>query len=504
MSSLIDRYKDKISGVLSCNDRMVITGTLPVLSNSRSMSGYLSANNIRIFDYAKFAEPFRDQIRENAEIMAKGNSIEIEFIRKANIRKESIISQKLELRGTHPGLVHILSAMESCSTYKPWHDKPSGKTYLKGDTSKCLTYYFYFIDPVIGLGYVRVPTWLPFRLQIYFNGHNWLATKLKESGITYKMVDNAFIEISDWEKANELAKNFQIEELHERLNHFASLYCPVYKEFKQLYHWSIMQCEHSTDIVFKNKEDLQAIYGKLIQTAIHTVKPDNIVTFLGKKLHPLYQGEIGNQYHVRIEGTRIKHNMGPVSIKMYDKFGHILRIETTTNDVSFFKHYREVIHRDGTRTEKDAPMKKGIYSLHALLLIMQSANRRYLDFISAIEDDKVGKEKLEKVTRKVTKEDRTYRGFNFFDKDDEQILKVIARGEFNIYGFRAKQVKQFVNKSSSQISRILKRLHTHGLIKKIRNSYKYYLTELGKDVILLGEKLINLVIIPHLNYCRIQ
>jgi hypothetical protein len=503
MQTIVERYRDKITGVLTCTDRLVITGTLPILSNSQSITSYLYQQKIRIFDYPKFAEPYRNQLRENAERLAKESNIKIEFIRKSNIRKETIISKKLEERGLHPGLVNILSVMEACSTYEPWHNKETGKTYLKGSQSKCLTYYFYFIDELLGLCYVRVPTWLPFRLQIYLNGHNWLASKLKESNIEYQMLDNAFIEIQNWDKANEIVRTLKVEELHERLNAFASIYCPVYKEFNQLYHWSVMQCEYSTDIVFKEKEDLQAIYSKLIQTAVHTVRPEHIVRFLGKKLSPLYLGELGSQYHVRIEGTCVKHVMDKTSIKMYDKFAQILRIETTSNDISFFRHYREVIHRDGSRTEKDAAMKKSIYSLTALLPIMQAANRRYLEFISAIEDDKVGKEKLEKITRKVNVDDRNYRGFNFFEKEDEKILQIIARGEFNIYGFRAKHLKIFTDKSSSQISRILKRLHVHGLIKKIRNSYKYYLTELGKEAILIGEKIISLVIIPQLNIGKI-
>jgi hypothetical protein len=106
----------------------------------------------------------------------------------------------------------------------------------------------------------------------------------------------------------------------------------------------------------------QTIYGNLIRTAIHTVKPDDIATFLGKKLNGNYQDEMGNRYNVRIEGTRVRHSMGMASIKMYDKFGHILRIETTTKDVSFFKHYREVEQRNGEAVMKFAPMKKTIYS----------------------------------------------------------------------------------------------------------------------------------------------
>ena len=46
--------------------------------------------------------------------------------------------------------------MEGCTPYKPWHDKISHKTFLNYDQSKCLTYYFYFIDELLGLCYVRV------------------------------------------------------------------------------------------------------------------------------------------------------------------------------------------------------------------------------------------------------------------------------------------------------------------------------------------------------------
>jgi hypothetical protein len=125
-------------------------------------------------------------------------------------------------------------------------------------------------------------------------------------------------------------------------------------------------CEYATDVVFKRQADLAVIYGNLTRTAIHTVKPDNIATFLGKKLNPQFEGEVGNRYNIRIEGTRIKHTMGPVSLKLYDKFGLILRIETTVNDLTFFKHYREVEHRDGTKETKWASMQKTIYSLPAL------------------------------------------------------------------------------------------------------------------------------------------
>ena len=115
-----------------------------------------------------------------------------------------------------------------------------------------------------------------------------------------------------------------------------------------------MQAEYATDIIFKKQADLQALYEPLIRTAIHSVKPENIASFLGRKLHGNYQGDMGNNFDTRILGTRIKHRMGALSIKMYDKFGIILRIETVANNVSEFKYLREVETREGETVRKIA------------------------------------------------------------------------------------------------------------------------------------------------------
>ena len=174
-SALVDRYDDRIAGVLCCYDRVVITGTLPTICYAAGMTRFLHANQVRIFDYPEFASALRDQVRERAASLASEAGIEIEYIAKSHIRKEAVVAKVLEQRGDHPGLVHVISAMESCAAYKPWHDKQTHKTYLRPDSGKCLHYYFYFMDAELGLVYLRVPTWSPFRLQFYCNGHSRLA-----------------------------------------------------------------------------------------------------------------------------------------------------------------------------------------------------------------------------------------------------------------------------------------------------------------------------------------
>ncbi len=93
------------------------------------------------------------------------------------------------------------------------------------------------------------------------------------------MVDNAFDYIEDFEKAQKMSDSFDAGKLLKKLTWLSGIYCPVHKEFGETYHWSIMQQEYATDIVFKSKEDLKPLYDGLIATAMHSVKPANIATF---------------------------------------------------------------------------------------------------------------------------------------------------------------------------------------------------------------------------------
>ena len=496
---LTERHAQQIAGVLSCYDRVIVQGTLPVFCYADGMTAYLTKRRIRIFDFTQFAKPLTDSIKANAEELAAASGLKIDYVRKKNFRKEDKVKAVLRERGSQPGLVWIFSALEPCTTYQPWFNKEQKRAYLRPDDGKCLHYYFYFIDEELGLCHVRVPTWCPFRLQFYGNGHNWLARQLDRKKIRYTQLDNAFTAIEDWAAAQELADGWEASRLHRKLDEFADRYCPILKQIEESYHWSLDEAEYATDIVFHRRADLQAIYGNLIRTAIHTVKPDDIATFLGKKLNGNYQDEMGSRYNVRIEATRVRHSMGMTSIKMYDKFGQILRIETTAKDVSFFKHDREVEQRNGESVMKFAPMKKTIYSLGPLRELLLAANRRYLEFLSAIDDPSNGIHKLNKITRTVHEEARSYRGFNFFDQNDEALFLALARGEFTISGVQNKAWRaRFPQYNSGQMSRILRRLRTHGLIKKATHCYKCYLTVLGKQVVALGLKLKELVIIPEL------
>jgi hypothetical protein len=494
-------YEEKILGVINCYDRINIKCTAGTFGYADGMGIFFKVINRRCFDFHKVFEPVTKDIIENAEKIATENNIEIEYIRNVRaFRKDDKIADILAVRGDNEGLVKIYSQLETCKTYTPWTDKNSGKTYFKNDSTKRLHYYFYFIDRLLGLCFVKVPTVAPFTITVYFNGHGWLENKLKKENIAYQKVENAFTYIENYERAQELSDKMRVENIHQVLDIFMERYCPLPKDWNLRWNYTISQTEYALDIVFKEQNELKPIYDNIVKTAMHTVTPENIATFLGKRLTVKFEGEMGSRYNERVLGTRIKHQMGELSVKIYDKFGKILRIEVTAYNVSKLNTFRDVFKRNGEVVSKSAPVKKNIYSLFVLIPIFKNIINRYLEFISSFDDPSDGIKKLDNITTTKKIDNKTIKGFNFFDKMDEKILLAVADGKCTINGLRAKNLRlKFPDLKPWKISNILKRIKSLGLIKKVAHSYKYYVTSLGKITITAGLHLKNQVLIPQLS-----
>jgi hypothetical protein len=499
ISALEQRYAANLHGVLSCYDRIIVTGTLPGACYAGGMTSFLYAKGIRIFDYARFAEPLRELVRQRAQEVCAAAGVTIEHVNQRHVRKEDLVARVLAARGDAPGLVHAISAMEACPSYRPWLDKRNGHVFLRPDQGKCLHYYFYFIDEQLGLCYLRVPTWAPFGLQFYCNGHSALARALRRAGIDFVQEDNAFLRIADLPRAQALADDFNPEQLHRRLTDYAQRLCPVAAVFGQTdWHWSIRQAEYSTDLLFRSERILVPLYEALSRQAVLAADAPRVASFLGKKVTPALAQEIGSRLRTRIEGRCIKHLMGAVGVKVYDKFARVLRVETTVNDVSFFKHHRKVEHRGAAPTRELAPLKKSIYSLPDLREILLGCNRRYLAFLSSLDDPSAGARDLQRLSQARVGRDPPVKGLNFFAAEEQALLRTLNAGEFNLHGWRRADLLARLHWTPWRLTRQLQRLRRLELIKKVAHTYRYYLTRLGRAVIAAACSLIRFSIVPAL------
>jgi hypothetical protein len=497
---ITETYKENIEGILQCYDRVNINATAGTFGYSDGMTQFFYLNGFKIFDFHNVFTPVTENIVKNAEQIASDNNLKIEHVRKTkSFRKDDKIAEIVKNRGSHEGMVHIFSQQETYDTYSPWYDKVTKKAYFKPDTGKGLVYYFYFIDRLLGLCFMKVPTKAPFKCMFYYNGHNWLEQKLIKKNTPFQKVENAFLSIDDFEEAQKICDSIRVPDIHQALNILIKRFCPLPEEWNLSFNFTISQVEYALDIAFKDKDILKHLYENIVKTAMHTITPENIANFLGKRFSNLFEGESGTRYNKRILGTRIKHQMGEITVKIYDKFGQVLRIEVTCVNVSKINIFRDVQKRDGTIEKKVAPASKSIHSLYPLMSAFKNIIKRYLEYISSFDDPSDGIKKIDSVTEDVVEKERKYKGFNFFSKSDEAILLSIADGKYSIHGLSNKDLrKKLVSKTSSQITRILKRLSLHGLIKKVRKTYRYHLPSLAKEVLIAGFKFKNISLIPDL------
>jgi hypothetical protein len=497
---LTKRYADQIKGVLHCFDRLVFHGSFREIEYPGAMEGHLRQHGVLFIDYQKrVANELRLEMTAHVKAVAALHKMDITFLNRA-VRKEAHVAKQLAKRGKRSGVVSVISAMESCRCYKTQKDERTGFLCLQNSPGKCLHYYIYIMDEELGLCYLRIPTWAPFRLQFYFNGHDRLERQLKENGISYKKNDNAFVHISDFKRANELAANLDPDFLAKKFNDIARKWVSVFDRFHGHLRWSILQAELATDMVFKNSHTLPSIYDDIVRTAICDIKCRDVYQFLGRRDNKRSQEQPEGRLQTLVEGTRIKHTLKSSSIKMYDKGERVLRIETTTSDVSSFKCYRSVVSRDGTLDPRRAPILKDISSLPVLRETLQGCNERYLGAISQMEDRADERHKLDQIVHsKKDSAGRSFRGVNFFLADDLLFLRAILQGEHNVLGLRNRSLKPWLPGWKAQkIGRNLRRFRALGLLKKVAFTTKYYVTKLGNDMLVAALQLRERIVLPAL------
>jgi hypothetical protein len=144
---------------------------------------------------------------------------------------------------------------------------------------------------------------------------------------------------------------------------------------------------------------MDALFAELARQALLAIKVEDVARFLGKRLPLNYDTQVNSHLGRRHAGLRLKHSFGPASVKLYNRPGGILRLEMTTYDVSFFRHYRQVVHQDGTKEQMLATMKKSIYSLPDLAELMQAGVHRYSQWLAGLAEHTAGHRDITRLGR---------------------------------------------------------------------------------------------------------
>jgi hypothetical protein len=262
------------------------------------------------------------------------------------------------------------------------------------------------------------------------------------------------------------------------------------------YYWVTSQCEYATDVMFRRATDLKELYRKLVSHSMQQFGAREVMNFLGKKLFGQFRGEVvsdmTDRCKQRLPGTRVKHRAKMNWIKMYDKAGSVLRVETEINQPEAFR-VRKRVQRQGGRVTRWVPMRKGVANLFRYRDVSLAATGRYLDALAVVDDPGMALKQLNTITqRKRTRAGQSVKGFNPLSPDDQRAFKALLSGADTINGFRNRDIRarltgcpllrscgRCVVKQSAKISRLLRRFHIYGLIAKVPRTRRWRLTKKG-------------------------
>ena len=385
-SRFTQKFADSIVSVLGCFDRVIFKGHLP-FGNDAHLNNFVDYKlRMRRKDFLPMVETLSQTLVDHGKATAAAANVPYQYFERRQ-RKEDLIRKMLKEHPVQEGLVAVLCFKETCRSVKL--AKGNHRPWLYYSKRQQRVLYYYFLDADFGLMHIRVQTFFPFTIQVYVNGHDWLAQQMLAKKLGFVQHDNAPRELDDAERAQQIADRFRALSWTKTLDRWTGLVNPLLTSQPWLkgpsYYWVIDQAEFSTDVLFRSRDALAAIYQRLLDHATLQFSAADILTFLGRKLDPRFQGEVLNDCKKgRWPGARVKHRMKNNWLKMYDKFGLILRIETVINQPREFR-VRRSCTRQGQQQMLWLPMNKGVSNFYHYQHMAQAANQRYLDALAVVD-----------------------------------------------------------------------------------------------------------------------
>ncbi|HYM41348.1 MAG TPA: hypothetical protein VET46_01150 [Steroidobacteraceae bacterium] len=497
MKTFVARYRSAIIATLSGFDRLVFRGTLVGLVRKGGMQSFLNSAGVRLLDFKQYVSCTSEQVKDASLRVAIAQGRPIRYLESARTDKEALAHQLLAEQPIEQGLICAFRTVEPCMSFEYHRSAEPRERGLRLRPRKCLHIYQYFLHPIFGFMSARLQTWFPFNIQICLNGREWLGRQFQCKGHTDFTRDaNCFTHLGDAALAQRLMTQQLRTGWPRALDPIARTLNPlhprIFRRWPHTYYWSAYQTEWATDVMFAEAATLAAIYPDLVRHAsLHFQSPD-VMRFLGRKgLHGTFQGKLVSSCQRRPEGVRIKHWVQGNSLKMYNKAPQLLRVETTIGNPAEFQVLRP---RERARRRPLAwqPLRKGVADLHRRAAVSQRANERYLDALAATEDSTPLHQLLDQVARRVRYHGRHVRALRMGDAQDLALLQAISRGEFALAGLRNRDLRRLLYPSkrpvtgadarrlSARISRQLRLLRAHGVIKKLSKTHRYQLTTRGR------------------------
>ena len=493
--AFLTKFGQHITGILCGFDRLRFRGTLRMLFDPAKMELYLSVCGVLIKNFKAFAQHLTDRVKTAAYQTAHAAGRPVRYLTRPDESKEDLARQLAREDQLRSGLIALFSAVEPCRSYSVRGDHQTKQIHLVLETRKCTHLYHYFLHPDFGLCHVRVQTWFPFTVDVCLNGREWLARQMDRAGLTYAQRDNCFVQVSDAARAQRWLDAQLRTDWPRHLDQLLAQAHPLHTEIsgplKQGYYWSASPTEFAPDLLFGQARHLAALYPQFLHHGVKSFASPDVLRFLGRRCPNAFQGEVTSTLKHRPEGVRLRHTVNGNSIKVYDKQGSVLRVETTIVHPEHFQVYRPAAGApEQLRWQR---LRRGIADLWRRAEVSRAANGRYLEALASVTGKTPLKTEAAAVCRPVTVEGHRYRALNPWAAGDGAVLEAISRGEFTVAGFRNRDVRALLHpgpltpeehrRRAARVTRQLALLRAHGLIRRVSGTQRWLVTTSGRRLL---------------------
>lgn len=497
MDTFLNLHQKSVSGVIATFDRLIFKAHLNSFFPDGAFKHYLDKRGVLLRDARKFLLAETERIKTHAVASAQDIGRPYVYLGSSHTHasgrsKEAMARDIAAKDGITDGLVCVFSVLETCHSIGVQGNQASKRLEVVRKRRKCLHFYWYIIDPVFGWMHVRIQSWAPYSMQVYVNGREWMARQLDRINVPYTKSDNKIISVSNYTVTDRLSSEFTQIPWPAFLGPLAEQANPLLPDITEAgfsgYWWVIDQAEYATDILFKNRQELEHIRADLMAVAMTGFDATDVMRFLDRKPHHAFTGEVTIDHKKRPEGCRIKFRLKANSIKIYDHL-NVLRIETTINNPREFKVLVSK-EKDGKSVLVWSPMGKSVVNFRRYSQVAQAANQRLIDALATAQLSGDATEELDSLCQsKVVNGQRVSR-FNPVEPATVHLFQSVMAGDFSLNGFRNKdlQAKLFdsppVDKKEAErrthsTSRLIAKLRRHGLISKVTKARLYRVTKKG-------------------------
>ncbi|MBV9595928.1 MAG: hypothetical protein JOZ87_03630, partial [Chloroflexi bacterium] len=480
---------------LQCLDRIYLNGYVPQLQVGGQVVTFLTEHLGNHIPSPALFKQIGDRFRDAVRIFAESNNIPVLQLNtpdrsRWDDRKVDHVRDYIDA-ATQPGVVVIVVAQEVQKVFMGYTRKCKTDSpqfgFQKADR-RVTVYYFYFLDPSFGLGFIKICSYFPYPLKMWVNGHEWAKRQATAEGLAFTELANGFATCQDPARLQAICDRLSPSKLQAVFNSWiARIPCPFTRVDRLAGYWwhlSMRQIEVSRTLVLDAPRQARAFFEAVVADNIGVGRPAVVSMLFARRIQRNTPGKFSTRVFTTGTEVRIDFFYKHCRVKLYLKEGRALRIETVVNDAD------------------DLDILKGLPHLPQVQRAARQINTRVLTMLRVGQSCAIETALLERISQPYVRDGQRTGALRFGDSRVMALTGALCLTVHAVAGFNNRSLCALVagllgtTYTSAQMTYDLRRLRLHGLIARIPRSNTYYLTPQGLRVALFYTKVHHRLLTP--------